>query len=416
MKRITFITIFTLLLVLTAACFAEPGDVVFKINGLTVSIPAEIAGQLTIETQESSERDILFSISETASIEAAKAEGYTWDGAGWLFSIGTVSEEQYHEMLCEDMTGVYVFAKDAEGNYYLCYHPTDVRLIREGNAYDEENLNAWSKLNEWANSMPSKIIEENELTAETHGNTMLDIYLARLLYHDNENYTVSTTQYGPMEPNGVKASDYIDPLVNGAKYTMLYDEEAPDGEYAVINFPDEGVRLDFFFKEGKENYIRQVWSDGSFEQLYKGEFDDANVKASEIINTMYLDMVLANSLGYTPDDMVGVWAEKIAGRGSIEIRKGDAEGSYTVNIHWGSSAFETSFWTMTAFAADSGSELQYEDCKLVDIVFSSDDQSTETTKYENGKGSFSLLSTYELVWNDETGHAADDVVFIKAGD
>ncbi len=332
MKKITSITVLVLFAILAANCFAEAGEVSFSISGLSFSIPADIAGQLTIETPEEIESNILFSVSETASIKAAEAAGYTWDGAGWLFSIGTVSEEKYHEMLCGDMNGVYVFAKDAEDVYYMYYHPTDVRLVREGNAYDEENLNAWGELNTWASSMPEQIISENGLTAVKHGNTMLDIYLARLLYHDDEKYTVSTTQYGPMEPNGIKASDYIEPLVNGAVYTVLNGEEAPDGEYVVLNFPDHDVRFDFFFVEGKENYIRQVWSDGSFETLYKAEFEDENLKASEIMNTMYLDMVLANSLGYTADDMVGVWADKIAGRCSIEIRKADTVGTYDVNI------------------------------------------------------------------------------------
>ncbi len=73
MKKFIVITILTALLALTGICLADPGDVVFSINGLSFSIPAEIAGQLTIESQKDDERDILFSISETESIEAAKA-------------------------------------------------------------------------------------------------------------------------------------------------------------------------------------------------------------------------------------------------------------------------------------------------------------------------------------------------------
>ncbi len=414
MKKIMVIFTAAILLVLAMNSFAEENTVVFNNGGLKFSVPAEYADILVIETPENSERNILFSASEKASIEAAKAMKTTWSGAGWLFSIGTVDEEKYHEMLCGDMTGVQVFAKDGNGTYYMYYHPTDVRLIREDNNYSEENLKAWGDLNEWAVSMKKTIIEENGLTPEKHGNTMPDIFLARLMYHDNENYTVSTTEYGPMEPNGVKPADIIEPLVNGAEFKYLPGQEVPDGQYVVLNFPEEDVRLDFFLLDGKENIVRMIWNNGQWSELYLAEYDDENIKASNIMLDLYHEMVLANSLGYTPDDMVGTWAEKIAGRGTIEISKGDAEGKYNVLIHWGSSAFESYSWTMTAYPTGKGAELSYDDCTLVDIVFTSDDQSTETVLYENGKGSFDLLSTYELVWNDKAGHAADDTVFINA--
>ena len=413
MKKITVFLLCIFLLIPAFNCLAENGNVDYNAGGLKVSIPEDIADKLVVELPENSERGYLISVSEKASIEAAKAEGYTWNGAGWLFSIGTMTEEQYHEAICEDMTGFKVFAKDNNGVYYMYYHPTDVRLVREGNAYDEENLKAWGDLNEWANSMTDKIIADNGLTPEKHGNTILDIYLARMFYRDNVNYTVSTTQYGPKEPKGVKAADYIEPLVNGAVFTPLNDEEAPDSEYVVLNFPEDNIRFDFFFMEGKENYIRQVWSNDEYEMLYKAEFEDESLKASEIMNNLYLDMVLADSLGYTPDDMVGVWAEKIAGRCTIEISKAEEDGKYNVKIHWGSSAFESYNWSMTAVSTGNGAELRYEDCTLIDLVFTSEEESTETVVYEKGTGTFNLLSTYELVWNDETGHAADDTVFIS---
>ncbi len=415
MKKILVLFLLVILLVPAAVCLAAGEDVVYSNGGLNLSVPADLADKLVIETPENSERNYLFTVSEKASIEAAEKEGYTWDGAGWLFSIGCVDEDTYHEMLCGDMIGVQVFAKDDNDVYYMYYHPTDVRLVRENNDYSEENLKEWSDLNEWSHSMREKIIADNGLTAEKHGNTDLDMYLARMFYHDDVKYTVSTTQYGPMEPNGVKASDYIGQLVNGAAYQTLYDEQAPDGEYVVLNFPDDDIRFDFFFAEGKENYIREVWFNGEHELIYKAEFEDDTLTASGIMNNFYLDLVLADSLGYTPDDMVGIWAEKIAGRGSIEIGKGAAEGAYDVKIHWGGSAFESYNWTMTAYATGNGAELRYEDCKLIDLLFTSETESTETVVYENGTGSFNLLSTYELVWNDETGHAADDTVFISAG-
>ena len=83
-------------------------------------------------------------------------------------------------MLCYDMSGVEVFARDEDGRYFMYYHPTDVRIVRE-NYDDAEGLRQWSALNEWAAAVPDSLLTENPgLSAEKHGNTALDIYLARI--------------------------------------------------------------------------------------------------------------------------------------------------------------------------------------------------------------------------------------------
>ena len=405
MKKFTIIFLLTILLVFTARCFADGEPAVFTRDGVKLSIPAEYADKLVVETPEVKD---LFSVSEKASLDAAKAENVTWQGVGWLFSIGRITEKELQEMLCSDMSGAMVFAKDANDVYYMFYHPTDVRLYRANNDYSEKELQAWGELNEWAYSVRDSFIKENGLTAVHRGNTMLDIDLARMVYMDDVDYTITALKYGTVEPNGVKAADYIEPLVTAARITMDRDAKVPNGEYMSLYFPQEDVRYDFFLEE---NLIREVWSQGKNVMMYRVEFDDETLRSASLLNDLYLDMVLAESLGYTADDFVGIWYEKIAGRGCIEISKGETEGTYKVLINWGSSAAESSAWTMTANG--TGAVLRYEDGERVDIVFTSEDSSTETVAYNNGKGNFRLLSTYELVWDDETEHAADDTVFVK---
>ena len=99
-------------------------------------IPLEYNELLRTETPENDENGILFTVSELASIEAAKAQNTEFDGAGWLFSIGMISEIQLYDMLCNDMSGADVFARGSDGIYYVYYHPTDVRMVREN--YDDE--------------------------------------------------------------------------------------------------------------------------------------------------------------------------------------------------------------------------------------------------------------------------------------
>ena len=81
-------------------------------------------------------------------------------------------------------------------------------------------------------------------------------------------------------------------MTNGATYEgiELAENEVPDGEYVVLNFPDENIRYDFFFAEGQENIIRQVNGEEGGEQyeyFYKVTFEDGTSKASEIMNEWY---------------------------------------------------------------------------------------------------------------------------------
>ena len=409
-KTITFFTMF-LALLFAANCFAAD----FTNEGMTLSIPDETAKQLKVETPENDPEGVLFTVSEQASIDAAAASGDNWSGAGWLFAISRVSEEKMHELLCQDMSGKEVFAKGADGSRYLFCHPTDVRFVRADYS-DESQWQVWSALTGWAGTVPETFISGNPgLTPETHGNSLLDIQFARMMYRDDVHYTVSTTEFGPIESGRVKAADYIQPLTENVVYEYVDDEEAPDGEYVVLDFPEEDLRFDFFLQEGKENYIRQIWNDNNNSSLYKAVFADKSIKASAVMNDFYKDMVLADSLGYGPDSLVGAWAEKIAGRGVIYIEK-NPEGTYSVSIHWGSSAYESADWAMTAVPTGSGAELRYEDGVKTILTFTSETESTEKTIYTDGKGTFTLLSTHELMWNDETEHAADYAVFVFAGD
>lgn len=414
MKKILFTSILALVLLAAAGCYAEDAAVKYNSDGMTLSVPAEYNELLEIDVPENDESGTLFSVYEKESIEAAKKQMENWQGAGWLFSIGRVSEERFQEMRCNDASGVKFFAIGDDGVHYVLYHPTDVRMVREDYSAPDV-MQGWTVLNEWAAGVPDTFVAENAgLTAESYGNTVLDVYLAKVYYQNDVNYTVSTTEYGPMDGKGFKAGDAIKPLIQNVSYEYISDVEAPDGEYVVLNFPDDDIRFDFFFSSDKPNYIRQVWNNEENEMLYKAVFADNSTNATEVMNNFYHDLVLKNSLGYTPDDMIGVWAEKMAGRCSIEIRK-NADGNFDVNIHWSSSAFESSFWKMTAVPTGNGAELRYEDCVETVITFTSETENTEKTVYENGTGTFELLSTYELVWHDEIEHAADDNLFISAG-
>lgn len=381
-------------------------------------IPLEYNELLLTETPENDENGILFTVSEIASIEADKAQGESGEGAGWLFSIGVISEIQLYDMLCNDMSGMEVFARDADGTYYVYYHPTDVRMVRE-NYDDEDSIEQWTTLNEWAWSKvrDSFVAENDGLIAETFGNADLDIYLARAAFVDSTAYALSPSTWRPVTANGVYAEPYVMRLIRNAQVEALDNETTavPDGEYIFLNFPNDDMRFDFFLAEGSENIYRQVWSGN--EQLFRINFADGTTKASEIMQEWYDALAEADmmrELGYTPDDLIGRWAEKIAGRGVVTITQG-AKGMYDVLVEWSNSAAEKYVWEMTARPTGAGGVLSYENGRHLIRTYDSDGEFTEEVKYEDGTGEFYLNSAYELMWRDDIDGAGENTVFVNAG-
>ncbi|MBR5381148.1 MAG: hypothetical protein IK136_00855, partial [Oscillospiraceae bacterium] len=153
-------------------------------SGLTFTVPGEFADMLLLDTPDGTgDHGTLFSVTDRRSFEdALKAHpGEDW-GAGWVFAIGRVSEERLYDLLCADMSGVEVFARDGGGQYYLYLHPTDVRYER---VYDDEaearkGWEEWAALCEWGQTVQADFIRENGLTPYTRTNTLADIYLARV--------------------------------------------------------------------------------------------------------------------------------------------------------------------------------------------------------------------------------------------
>ena len=269
------------------AC-GDDGYYMYGNQGMTLPIPNKYKDLLILGMHPEYETDTMFSVREKASVRAAQNGNWAYEGEGWIFSIGRIDTARLHEMLCEDMSGREVFARDNGGNHYIYYHPTDVRYYRETAEQMAKDQEQWTKLNEWAWTSARKdfIGINSGLVPETFDNSEVAIYLNRILYKPNFNYTVSTVEYGPLKSTAVDPAPFVNQLLNGATYEMVGQQEYPDGEYVVLNFPDEKTRLDFFLLEGKENYVRCVVHDEGA-MLYKAHFTDAGIKASKIMQEWY---------------------------------------------------------------------------------------------------------------------------------
>ena len=256
---------------------------VLENGGLTLTIPADKAELVIAEAPAADEFGTLFTVSEKASVEAAQARDGQFEGAGWLFAIRKVSGEALQDMLCYDMSGMAPFARDEEGNAYLLCTPTDVRLEREG-TFTEEDMEQWTALNAWAAEIPAAFTEANGLEPFHRGNSDLEITLNRILC-GMEPYTISTLKYLALEPGEVDPAPFVEKLLEGT-YTFENDEEGSDGEYVVLQLPEENTRYDFLF--GDKNLIRKVVTveDGEYTFLFRAEFAD-DTTANDVMSAWY---------------------------------------------------------------------------------------------------------------------------------
>ena len=263
-------------------------------DGYTLTIPVMIADLLNTELPADVPEGTLFNVAEQASIDAAKAKGYEEAGMGWLFAIRKISEAEAHEMLCYDMSGRSIFAKDDEGNYFLFATPTDVRFDRATTEEMMADSELWGRLNEWASSVKDRFVNVNGLTPVHFGNSDVEIYLNRAAYDKDANYTLSTLEFLDLKPFDVDPKPFVERLLNGLTIAYADIENTPDGEYAVLRFPDEDTRFDFFHMPGGENYIRRV--SGEYETLYLATYEDGETLASAIVDEWYDALAVAQGL------------------------------------------------------------------------------------------------------------------------
>ncbi len=375
----------------------------YENGGLRLEIKPKYNDLVTVEIPENDPNGMLFEVSETASLAVGK-----YPGSGWLFSIGAVSEERAHEMLCHDMSGACIIAKKADGGYYVLYHPTDVRYERATVEEMQRDQDQWIMLCEWVGEVPDKFIELNGLEPVTFGNTDVDICLARALWADGVKATLSTTEFGPVDASAVDGTPYVEFVMQGW-FEWVDLSETPDGEYVVLNLPEEDTRVDFFFAPG--GYVRTVH--GDYEALHQSMWYDETLSFADAMRGWYY--AAAEKAGVKEPDafmtaVTGDWSEKIAGRGRLTISRDLAPDQVKIEASWPESASVQDTWEMTAKKTEDG-RLVYENGHF------------SSTEYDNGESWVTdedwavngelVLDGDVLNWHDSRlGH--EDNEFVRA--
>ena len=96
------------------------------------------------------------------------------------------------------------------------------------------------------------------------------------------------------------------------------------------------------------------------------------------------------------EDLSGSWQDEISQRASMDVTR-NGDGSYTLLVHWGSSATEAFIWEITGAFDESGT-LAYEDGQYG--VYTFDESGSETVSdEETTRGSFTLEDG-KLRWQD----------------
>ena len=384
----------------------------YENKGMKLEIRPKINDLITVDTPEENKNGILFSIFETASLEAED-----FDGAGLLCSVGIASEEQVHDMLCYDMSGVEPFARDAEGNYYIYYYPTDVRYARATAEEMQRDAEQWSMLCQWAeDTVRNAFTDQNGLESVQYGNTELDMYLARAVWQKDVNCYLATTEFMDVDADLVDGTPFVEYVMHGyfgeIQPEDLPDEEYLSGENLVLGFlPDEDVLIHFFPADGA--YVRI--DRGDEETYYQAAWWDDDVSYYEAMLGWYY--AAAEKAGKKPhedslDRFCGDWHEQIAGRGTVTISKSLAPGKAMIEASWPESAAVRDEWKMIA-TLDGEGRLAYKNGTR-EVIESDEEGDSWTADFSDEEsGWFYFNDAGALCWHNESMQDAEDSVFLS---
>jgi len=107
----------------------------------------------------------------------------------------------------------------------------------------------------------------------------------------------------------------------------------------------------------------------------------------------------------------GEWQDQTSQRAMLDVKANETGAEFTVS--WGSSASETTTWTMNVTVAEDGL-IYYNDCTKINHIFDEDGEETVEIIYTDGSGNFELGSEDGyLYWTGAEEEECATCVFVK---
>lgn len=155
-----------------------------------------------------------------------------------------------------------------------------------------------------------------------------------------------------------------------------------------------------------ENITSIVANEGATQAGETSEIKELSPDGDEVIS--FVDEAIAQ---VNLDELEGVYDDVVSQRASAEVKRND-DGTYYIQIFWGSSAFESYIWSMNASYEASSNRLVYNDCKEIIQTYSEDDGTSSEEVYANGEGFFEIDGT-KLKWTGAADKDCQDCIFEK---
>jgi len=185
-----------------------------------------------------------------------------------------------------DMTGRELFAQDEQGSYYIFYHPTDVRYMRETPAAMKRDQEIWSSLCNWAwQDVRKNFLADNNLLSLQADNSAVGIYLARTIYKPAPRYSLKLPGKKKCTSNAAQATPFVNMLLYGNTYEMIQKAPQPQGKAITLTLPREKAALDFFQADGA-TYVRER-RPGLRDNYYKSVPLEEHAEAWSVLQDWY---------------------------------------------------------------------------------------------------------------------------------
>ncbi len=180
--------------------------------------------------------------------------------------------------------------------------------------------------------------------------------------------------------------------------TGIY-EDAVASEYPKSN-------IDAAFKT-TENFRISFWLVDQATQYALTAPADTNEATFKALTNLLVALT-ANKADYSA--LAGNYMDSHSQRASAVIT--DNGNNATVKVHWASTAFEATEWTMTVTYEDG--KLVYEDCEMANVASNDAGELESTVESTDGEGYFELIEN-KLAWTGAADENCRECIFEKFG-